>query len=187
MNQEKIGNFICRMRKENNLTQEQLAEKLGVSNKSISRWENGNTMPDYSIIENLCKSLGITINELFSCEKISDEKYKEIADKNLLNALENSTFTLKEKIKYYKRKWLKEHIFNIVLGIILWIAAMLILKIKNGEEFIGYFAGMLAVLIYSVLYNKMMIYVEKKAYSNNNGEKDKISQEKINNINKRII
>ena len=50
MNQRKIGNFIAELRKEKNMTQEQLAEKLGVSNKSISRWENGVTMPDYSLL-----------------------------------------------------------------------------------------------------------------------------------------
>ena len=54
MNQEKIGVFIAKCRKDKNLTQEQLAEKLGVSNKSISRWENGKTMPDYSILKDLC-------------------------------------------------------------------------------------------------------------------------------------
>ena len=59
MNQEKIGKFIANLRKEKKLTQEQLAEKLGVTSKSISRWENGNTMPDVSLFEPLCKELNI--------------------------------------------------------------------------------------------------------------------------------
>lgn len=164
MNQEKIGKFIAMCRKENNFTQEQLAEKLGVSSKSISRWENGNTMPDYSILADLCKNLNISINELFSCEKLPDEKFKEEADKNLLCALENSTFNLKDKISYYRKKWLRKHIINIFLGISIWIAAMLILKFNNGEHLIGYFAGLLAVLIYSLLQNNMNTYVEKKIY-----------------------
>lgn len=164
MNQEKIGKFIAMCRKENNFTQEQLAEKLGVSSKSISRWENGNTMPDYSILADLCKNLNISINELFSREKLPDEKFKEEADKNLLCALENSTFNLKDKISYYRKKWLRKHIINIFLGISIWIAAMLILKFNNGEHLIGYFAGLLAVLIYSLLQNNMNTYVEKKIY-----------------------
>ena len=55
MNQAAIGSYIAKKRREKNLTQEQLAETLGVSNKTISKWENGKCMPDYSIIEQLCK------------------------------------------------------------------------------------------------------------------------------------
>ena len=61
MDQEKIGKFIARCRKENKLTQAQLAEKLNVSDKSISRWENGKTMPDISLFEPLCEILNISI------------------------------------------------------------------------------------------------------------------------------
>ena len=64
MNQITIGDYIAKKRREENLTQEQLAEKLGVSNKTISKWENGKCMPDYSIIQKLCDSLHITISEL---------------------------------------------------------------------------------------------------------------------------
>jgi len=164
MNQKEIGKFIAECRKEHNFTQEQLAEKLGVSSKSISRWENGNTMPDYSILADLCKNLNISINELFSCQKLPNERYKEEADKNLFTALENSTLNLKDKISYYKKKWLKEHILKILLGIAIWVTAMLILKFNDGEHLIGYFAGLLAVLIYSLLHNNMMTYVEKHIY-----------------------
>ena len=57
MNQTAIGGYIARKRKEQNLTQEQLAQQLGVSNKTISKWENGKCMPDYSIIQRLCEAL----------------------------------------------------------------------------------------------------------------------------------
>lgn len=60
MNQEKFGKFISELRKEKNMTQEQLAEKLGVSDKSISRWENGNTMPDISLLVELADILNTT-------------------------------------------------------------------------------------------------------------------------------
>ena len=103
MNQEKIGKFIAICRKEQNFTQEQLAEQLGVSNKSISRWETGNSMPDYSILSDLCKKLNISINELFSCERLTNNKYKEKADENLLTALENSLLNLKDKVIYLKK------------------------------------------------------------------------------------
>ena len=71
MDQEKIGRFIAERRKDKNMTQEQMAEKLGVSSKSISRWENGKTMPDVSLFEALCEELNITVNELLKGEKIT--------------------------------------------------------------------------------------------------------------------
>lgn len=64
MNQTAIGSYIARKRKEQNLTQEQLAEQLSVSNKTISKWENGKCMPDYSIIQKLCEAIHVTLPEL---------------------------------------------------------------------------------------------------------------------------
>lgn len=84
MNQEKIGKFISELRKEKGMTQEQLVEKMGVTDKSISRWENGKTMPDYSILKELCDTLDITINELFTGEKIAKDKYQKAAEANLI-------------------------------------------------------------------------------------------------------
>ena len=69
MNQEKIGKFIAELRKEKNMTQQDLATKLNVTDRAISNWENGRRLPDYSLIKNLCDELGITINELLSGEK----------------------------------------------------------------------------------------------------------------------
>ena len=85
MNQEKIGKFINECRKEKKLTQEQLAEKLCVTSKSISRWENGNTMPDYSLLKDLCKELGINVNELLSGQKIKESDYMTKAEENFIN------------------------------------------------------------------------------------------------------
>ena len=72
MNQIKIGKFIASQRKKNNLTQKELASRLGVSDRSISKWENGICMPDLSLFEPLCKELNITYNELLSGEKNDD-------------------------------------------------------------------------------------------------------------------
>lgn len=154
MNQEKIGKFIAEKRKENKLTQEQLAEQLNISKNAVSKWERGINLPDVSIMQDLCKILNITLNELFIGEKILDEKYKEVADSNLLNALENSSFTLKEKIAFYKRKWKKEHISKIILCFSL-IVLIIALKFQNVEGYIiGTIAGMLSILFYIVLYNQ---------------------------------
>jgi len=165
MNQEKIGKFIAEKRKEKKLTQEQLAEKLSISKNAVSKWERGLNLPDVSIMQDLCKILNITLNELFVGEKILDEKYKEVADNNLLNVLENSSFTLKEKIDFYKKKWKKEHISKIIICFISWIVLIIALKFQNVQNYIiGTIAGMLSILFYIVLYNQMMIYVENNAY-----------------------
>ena len=99
MNQIKIGKFIKEKRKEQNITQSELAEKLNVTNRSVSKWENGICMPDASIIPELCRLLNISIDDLFNGEfidKKDKDKYleksllevysqKEIGDKKLLN------------------------------------------------------------------------------------------------------
>lgn len=116
-------------------------------------------------MQELCKILKITLNELFIGEKILDEQYKEVADNNLLDTLENSSFTLKEKISFYKKKWKKDHISKIILCCISWVVLIIALKFQNIEGYIiGTIAGMLAMLFYIVLYNQMMIYVENNAY-----------------------
>ena len=76
MNQTSIGGYIARKRKEQNLTQEQLAEQLGVSNKTISKWENGKRMPDYSIIQKLCDALHVTLPELMDGEDAAEDSVR---------------------------------------------------------------------------------------------------------------
>ena len=86
MDLAKIGVFIKECRKEKNLTQVQLAVKIGVSEKTISKWECGNGFPDATLMLPLCKVLGITANELLSGAKLSsDKEYKELAENNLVN------------------------------------------------------------------------------------------------------
>ena len=84
MNQEKIGKFIQEKRKEKKLTQSDLAEKLGVSNRAVSKWENGLNMPDLSLFKPLCELLGISINELMSGRDIGEEKYREELEDNMI-------------------------------------------------------------------------------------------------------
>ena len=87
MDQVKIGKFIAQCRNEKNITQEELGEKLGVTNKTTSRWENGHYLPDIEMMQLLSKEFNISINELISGEKINDLDYKEKAEENLIVAL----------------------------------------------------------------------------------------------------
>ena len=91
MNQEKIGRFISEQRRKKNMTQSELAEKLGVTDKSVGNWENGRNMPDLSLFKPLCTILDITINDLLSGEKISKEKYQEKFEENIVNTIDYST------------------------------------------------------------------------------------------------
>ena len=88
MNQEKIGKFIAENRKRKKLTQSELAEKLGVTDRTISNWENGKNMPDLSLFKPLCDILEITINELMSGEKIDKKDYQDKLEENVLNTIE---------------------------------------------------------------------------------------------------
>ena len=164
MDQIKTGKFIATLRKEKELTQEQLGEKLGVTNKTISRWENGNYMPDIEMLSLLSKEFDVSINELISGERLLLDDFKKAADNNLVTALNNSTFTLKEKIAFFKKKWLREHIATIVLCIVVWIGIMLWVALNNSYALLGAIGSILALLFYVVLYNRMMVYVENHAY-----------------------
>ena len=90
MDNKKIGLFIAQERKAKNLTQEALAKKLYVSPKTISKWENGNGLPDTSILTNLCVILEITVNELLSGERLDDVNYKKKAENNIADIFEES-------------------------------------------------------------------------------------------------
>ena len=84
MDQIKIGKFIAECRKKNNLTQMQLAEKLNITDRAISKWKNGKGMPDSSIMLDLCNELKISVNELLCGELIEMNNYNEVAEKMLL-------------------------------------------------------------------------------------------------------
>ena len=84
MDQIKIGRFIASCRKDAGLTQAVLAEKLGISDRAVSKWENGKSMPDSGIMLELCELLKINVNELLSGEKIMVESYDKHAEENLL-------------------------------------------------------------------------------------------------------
>lgn len=90
MDQAKIGRFIAEMRKKQGLTQREFAELLGISDKSVSKWECGNGMPDISLMLPICDVLKINLNELFSGEKLSDADYKQKAEENMMELIKKA-------------------------------------------------------------------------------------------------
>lgn len=98
MDQLKIGKFISECRKSKNLTQLQLAEKLFVTDRAVSKWENGRSIPDSSIMLELCSVLDITVNDLLSGEKVAMENNVEVLEKNLLNAIKEKEIVDKKML-----------------------------------------------------------------------------------------
>lgn len=175
MDQIKIGKLIAECRRDKDLTQKELADVLGVTDKSVSKWENGKCLPDVSLYKNLCEILGITLNEFFLGERIAEENYKQVADDNLLNALENSVFTLKDKLDFFKKKWESEHFFELTIEMVVIVFFIIYGFIKeNGLQYLFMLLGFLCGMIEN---NRMMAYIEKNAY----GKKSGISMEEFQN------
>lgn len=132
MNQTAIGSYIARKRKEQNLTQEQLAEQLGVSNKTVSKWENGKCMPDYSIIEPLCDALHVTLPELMDGEDAADSSVRVYDDAQILDLLRRTQELERQKGVLY----------GLVL-VVLGIASGAMSKTTGGTEVQDFVSGAL--------------------------------------------
>ena len=115
MNQEKIGRFIAELRKEKRMTQIDLANKLGITDRAISKWENGRGMPDLSLLPPLCEILDVSINELLSGARLDKKDYQEKLEENIINTIDYTD----KKIRKTKK------IFIITISIILMFIVML--------------------------------------------------------------
>lgn len=125
MDTKKIGAFIAMNRKKKGYTQEQLAEKLGVTNKTISRWENGHYMPDLSLLEPLSKELDITLNELLAGEEIVKEEAMEYSEQNLIQTIDYTDKKIKDEHK-------KISLFIIGLGIFTSLCAFTVFPSESS-------------------------------------------------------
>ena len=164
MDQVKIGAFIAELRKENNLTQQALGDKLGVTNKTISRWETGVYMPDIEMLQLLGKEFGVSVNEIIAGERIAEESFKEKAEENLISAMKSkSSFSIREKMDFFKKKWLKEHIALIVC-LVLAVLILFIVGIVNKMPFVIGGTPVFALVCYAWAHNRMMIYVEGNVF-----------------------
>ena len=133
MNQEKIGKFIAELRKEKKMTQIDLANKLGITDRAISKWENGRGLPDLSLLTPLCEILGVSINELLSGSKLDKKDYQEKLEENIINTIDYTD----KKIKKTKK------IFVIILSVIIAFIVLFMLmygidinRMKNNKPVI---------------------------------------------------
>ena len=155
MDQKKTGKFISTLRKEKNLTQAALAEKLGISNRTISKWENGDGMPDIALLPDLAKTLGVTVDELLSAEK------KESAQLRVTEVENKDTINNWFQITYIIALFLG--VFGAVLGFValaynIW--AFNILFYNHWEILfvaISFFSIVLSALAYSIGVTKLKL------------------------------
>ena len=132
MNQQLTGKFIAHKRREKNLTQEQLAEKLGVSNKTVSKWETGKCMPDYSVVKALCDELEITVAELMDGESAGDKSVRGYDDEQIMDLLKRTQELEKQK--------------NLLYGILLIVMGIALQALSNtlgGSDVKDFFSGVL--------------------------------------------
>lgn len=170
MDQMKTGKFISALRKEKGLTQEELGRKIGVSNKTVSRWENGNYMPDIETLRILSKEFSVSMEEIIDGERAFSEKPKKKAD----------PFSPKERADFWRRNWKRENrSWFIFWGIIVFAVAvfgfltspfcywLFDFVLADGLLFGGIILlldGFFAFGLYIWFYNKMCIYVDNNAY-----------------------
>ena len=132
MNQQLTGKFIAHKRKEKNLTQEQLAEKLGVSNKTVSKWETGTCMPDYSVVKALCDELEITVAELMDGEASDEKSVRTYDEEQIIDLLKRTQNLEKQKNLLYG-----------ILLIVMGIALQALSHTLGGSNVKDFFFGLL--------------------------------------------
>ena len=135
MDQTAIGSYIARKRREENLTQDQLAGQLGVSNKTVSKWENGKCMPDYGVIQKLCDALHVTLSELMDGEDAAQDSVRVYDDEQIIDLLRRTQELERQKGILY----------GLVL-IVLGVACAAMSKVTGGTEVQDFASGILMAL-----------------------------------------
>ena len=143
MDQIKIGKFISSCRKEQGMTQAALAEKLGISDRAVSKWETGKSMPDSGIMLELCELLGINVNELLSGERIMTEVYDKRAEENLLEM----RWQVEEKNRQLLRTEYLIVLPAVVLGLVLILVASFVEIASVWRGTLIFFAVAMIVVI----------------------------------------
>lgn len=153
MNQEAIGKFIAECRKEKELTQLQLAEKLNITNRAVSKWETGKSCPDASIMLELCNILGITVNELLSGERITMENYQKKAEENLVE-LQGKKESARKDYKKMEKIW-------IIAAAVLVVAHFVINSVYPENNGTGMGLVLIAILLVTLVIHFFRYYEVK--------------------------
>ena len=151
MNQEKIGKFIAQCRKEKNMTQQDLSEKLGVSSKTVSNWENGRNMPDLSLFKPLCEELDINLNDFLSGEKVKETEYQKKLEENIINTINFSNNKLRNENNFIG-------LILITFGVLISITAIAIFPSESSWGSLYSVFGAIISLIGISKFTKRLTY-----------------------------
>ena len=154
MDQEKIGKFIANCRKEKNITQQELAEKLGVSDRTIGNWENGRNMPDLSLFKPLCQELDITLNDLMSGEKVKEKEYQEKLEENIINTINYTNKKIENRNNFIG-------LLFISFGILISVTAIAIFPSESSWGSIYSILGAIISLIGISKFTKRLSYPKR--------------------------
>lgn len=159
MDMQKIGGFLQSLRKEQGFTQAQLGERLGVTDKTISRWETGVYLPPAEMLLALSSLYGVTINELLAAGRIAPEHFAEKAEETLLKVLKDSPFHFQEQQAYWQQKWKRDH------RALRWFlpslsAVLCLLGLLTGRPILAIGGWLALPVTLAWLNNQQAIYVE---------------------------
>ena len=154
MDQEKIGKFIASCRRKKNITQQELAEKLGVSDRTIGNWENGRNMPDLSLFKPLCNELDITLNDLMSGEKVNEKEYQEKLEENIINTINYTNKKIKNRNNLIG-------LILIIFGVLISITAVAIFPSESSWGSIYSVFGVIVSLVGVSRFTKQLAYPKR--------------------------
>lgn len=172
MDLARIGAFLAQLRREKGYTQEALGEKLGVTNKTVSRWENGNYLPGADLLLALSEEYGVTINEILCGERFGPAEYQAKAEETMCSMVEESTFLREEKLEFWKQRWRRAHRGEMAGCAVVGVFAILLAAYLDRSVFAGVLVAVILLAIGIVNYNRMMSYAEKKTYGDPKTEQE---------------
>ena len=154
MNQEKIGKFIAKCRKDKHMTQQELAEKLGVSDRTVGNWENGRNMPDLSLFKPLCKEFNISLNDLMSGAIVEEKEYQEKLEENIINTIDYTNTKIKNHNNFIG-------LTLIIFGVLISITAVAIFPSESSWGSIYSVFGVIISLIGISKFTKRLTYSKR--------------------------
>ncbi len=160
MDPVKFGKNLSNLRRREGLTQEALGEKIGVTNKTVSRWENGNNLPDIEMLQVLSDTFHVSVDQLISGSEQASQKSTCTENRK---RKKSDRFSHDEKYAYWKKKWLQEHVVGIIF-VYLFFAVFFVLAVVRKKSLLAALSPMIWGVLYAYFRNQMMIYIEEKIF-----------------------
>lgn len=164
MDMQKTGQFLSQLRKEHGFTQEQLGESLGVSNKTVSRWETGMYLPPVEMLQELSQLYGVSINEMISGQRLDEEQYRKKAEENITSVMKTPGFVRRERFLVCG-EWMRKHWWLLTLCLLIMGALYGLSPIVAGDRF-SYVVRVSILLFFAatLISNHVLHYVSQHIF-----------------------